>query len=138
MESKIDALNEFITTFDAEPDWLKLMDEESTELLEAIENVLKEASDLVYVTLGAIASGQIKDDSPDNILNENTDTALKWIESLCSIIPSETRDEAFRRVHASNMSKLGPDGKPLRREDGKVLKGPNYMPPVLKDLVRLP
>jgi len=43
--------------------------------------------------------------------------------------------EALRRVHASNMSKLGKDGKPLRRADGKVLKGPNYKPPVLTDLV---
>jgi len=32
-------------------------------------------------------------------------------------------------VHRSNMSKLGPDGKPLLREDGKVLKGPNYFKP---------
>jgi len=32
----------------------------------------------------------------------------------------------FEHVHASNMSKLGEDGKPILREDGKVLKGPNY------------
>jgi predicted HAD superfamily Cof-like phosphohydrolase len=43
-------------------------------------------------------------------------------------------DEALRRVHHSNLSKLV-DGKPLRREDGKVLKGPNYCPPDLLDLV---
>lgn len=44
-------------------------------------------------------------------------------------------DEALDRVHRSNMSKLGPDGQPIRREDGKVLKGPNYQPPTLIDLV---
>jgi predicted HAD superfamily Cof-like phosphohydrolase len=44
-------------------------------------------------------------------------------------------DEAMDRVHQSNMSKLGEDGKPIRREDGKVLKGPNYQPPTLTDLV---
>lgn len=33
--------------------------------------------------------------------------------------------EAFKRVHESNMSKLGEDGRPIYREDGKVLKGPN-------------
>jgi len=44
-------------------------------------------------------------------------------------------DKVYARVHDSNMSKLGDDGKPLRREDGKVLKGPNYHPPVLDDLV---
>jgi predicted HAD superfamily Cof-like phosphohydrolase len=43
-------------------------------------------------------------------------------------------DEALDRVQASNMSKLV-DGKPIRREDGKVLKGPNYQPPTLIDLV---
>lgn len=44
-------------------------------------------------------------------------------------------DEAFKRVHESNMSKLGPAGKPIYREDGKVLKGPNYKKPDLSDLV---
>lgn len=43
-------------------------------------------------------------------------------------------DEALERVHTSNLSKLV-DGKPLRRDDGKVLKGPNYKPPHLIDLV---
>ena len=40
-------------------------------------------------------------------------------------------DGAFREVHRSNMSKLGPDGKPIKRADGKVLKGPNFTPPKL-------
>ncbi len=44
-------------------------------------------------------------------------------------------DEALNRVHISNMSKLDEDGKPIYREDGKVLKGPNYKPPDLSDLV---
>ena len=44
-------------------------------------------------------------------------------------------EQALRRVHRSNMSKLGEDGKPVKREDGKVLKGPNYQPPNLNDLV---
>ena len=44
-------------------------------------------------------------------------------------------DEALDRVHRSNMSKLGEDGQPIYRNDGKVLKGPNYKPPYLKDLV---
>lgn len=44
-------------------------------------------------------------------------------------------EQALRRVHKSNMSKLGEDGKPIYREDGKVLKGPNYQPPNLQDLV---
>lgn len=43
-------------------------------------------------------------------------------------------DVALERVHHSNLSKLV-NGKPLRREDGKVLKGPHYRPPSLIDLV---
>ena len=43
-------------------------------------------------------------------------------------------DIALKRVFESNMSKFV-DGKPLRREDGKILKGPNYQPPFLDDLV---
>lgn len=39
--------------------------------------------------------------------------------------------EGFAEVHRSNMSKLGEDGKPIYREDGKVLKGPNYFKPDL-------
>jgi len=44
-------------------------------------------------------------------------------------------DEALHRVHESNMSKLDEDGNPIFRKDGKVLKGPNYAPPNLEDLV---
>ena len=41
-------------------------------------------------------------------------------------------DKCFEEVHASNMSKLGEDGKPIYREDGKVLKGKNFFQPDLK------
>jgi len=40
-------------------------------------------------------------------------------------------DRCFREVHRSTMWKLGRDGKPIRREDGKVMKGPNFTPPDL-------
>lgn len=43
----------------------------------------------------------------------------------------EIFDELSNEVHRSNMSKLGEDGKPIHREDGKVLKGPNYSKPNL-------
>jgi predicted HAD superfamily Cof-like phosphohydrolase len=45
-------------------------------------------------------------------------------------------EEALDRVHKSNLSKLGLDGNPIRRRDGKIQKGPNYLPPNLKDLVK--
>lgn len=38
-------------------------------------------------------------------------------------------DAVLAEVQRSNLSKLGADGLPLRREDGKILKGPNYSPP---------
>lgn len=44
-------------------------------------------------------------------------------------------DECFNAVHDSNMSKLGEDGKPIYRADGKVLKGPDYYPPNLEDVI---
>ena len=41
-------------------------------------------------------------------------------------------EEVFEEIQASNMSKLGADGKPIYREDGKVLKGPGYFKPNIK------
>lgn len=46
-------------------------------------------------------------------------------------------DACFAEVHRSNMTKLGPDGKPIYREDGKILKGPNYSEPDLKKVLGL-
>ena len=43
----------------------------------------------------------------------------------------QLKNAAFNEVHSSNMSKLGENGEPLLREDGKVLKGPNFSPPDL-------
>jgi NTP pyrophosphatase (non-canonical NTP hydrolase) len=88
-----------------------LIDEEWSEFHEAYhfedtEHQLKELADLVYVCFQFAASQE-------------------W-----------DLDEAMTRVHKSNMSKLGEDGKPIYRADGKVLKGPNYKPPQLSDLVK--
>ncbi len=74
---------------------------------EPYENELKELADLVYVCFQYA---------------EN----MEW-----------DLEEALDRVHKSNMSKLGLDGKPIRRSDGKVLKGPNYQPPILNDLINV-
>ena len=87
-----------------------LIDEEWSEFHEAFHfkdetEQLKELADLVYVCYQMAASQE-------------------W-----------DLDEAMHRIHESNMSKLGEDGKPIYRADGKVLKGPNYKPPILNDLV---
>jgi NTP pyrophosphatase (non-canonical NTP hydrolase) len=69
------------------------------------EHLLKELSDLVYVCYQMAA-------------------AFDW-----------DLTEACTRIHHSNLSKLGDDHEVLRREDGKILKGPNYYEPDLSDLV---
>ena len=82
--------------------------------------------------------GEISDES-----DQGTDPAamLKELADMVVVIYGYAAtygwdlDEALRRVHASNMSKFGVDGKPLKRPDGKVLKGPNYKKPNLQDLV---
>lgn len=44
-------------------------------------------------------------------------------------------DDCLREIHRSNMSKLGDDGKPILRNDGKILKGPNYSPPDIAKVI---
>ena len=46
-------------------------------------------------------------------------------------------DECFQEVHQSNMSKLGDNGRPIKREDGKVLKPDTYFPPDLKNVLSI-
>lgn len=53
--------------------------------------------------------------------------------SKCGLTP--VFYEAFDRVHFSNMSKLGEDGAPIKDESGKIMKGPNYRPVDLSDLI---
>ncbi len=45
-------------------------------------------------------------------------------------------EEVFEEIQRSNMSKLGQDGKPIYREDGKVMKGPNYFKPNIEEILR--
>tara|TARA_R110000787_G_scaffold204979_1_gene315493 strand:+ start:4666 stop:5049 length:384 start_codon:yes stop_codon:yes gene_type:complete len=89
---------------------IKLIQEEFAEVMDAVyykkdeASILKELCDLVYVCVGF------------------ADT-FGW-----------NFDVAFNRVHASNMSKLGKDSKPLYRNDGKILKSDQYREPSLKNL----
>lgn len=45
-------------------------------------------------------------------------------------------EEVFDEIQRSNMSKLGEDGKPIYREDGKVMKGPNYFKPDFEEILK--
>ena len=69
----------------------------------------------------------------ERLLKELAD--LQYVVSGMSVAFGLPLQQAFVRVHESNMSKLGEDGKPIYREDGKILKGPKYAPPDLEDLV---
>ena len=89
-----------------------LMDEENKEYLEAANNndlveVADALGDMLYILCGTI-------------LEHGMQYKI---------------EEVFDEIQRSNMSKLGADGKPIYREDGKVLKGPNYFKPdILKIL----
>lgn len=71
--------------------------------------------------------------SPEEELKELAD--LVYVVYGYANVKGWDLDEAVRRVHKSNMSKLDEEGKPIRREDGKILKGPRYKKPDLGDLV---
>lgn len=43
--------------------------------------------------------------------------------------------DVVREIHRSNMTKLGPEGKPIYREDGKILKSSSYSPPRLREIL---
>ncbi|MFL2601388.1 MAG: hypothetical protein ACJ0PU_04555 [Flavobacteriaceae bacterium] len=90
-----------------------LMKEENEEYLEAVKsNDLIEIGDalgdMLYILCGTIISHGFQDK----------------IEAL------------FDEIQRSNMSKLGDDGKPIYREDGKVLKGPNYFRPDIEKILK--
>ena len=72
--------------------------------------------------------------NPENMLKECLDLLAVTV-GYCATYGWDV-EEGFRRVHQSNMSKLGLDGKPIKNSEGKVLKGPNYQPANLSDLVR--
>lgn len=87
----------------------KLIKEELEEYLEACKNddlveIADALGDILYVTFGSIVEHGLQ----------------------------EKMKPIFDEIQASNMSKLGEDGKPIFREDGKILKGPNYFKPNIK------
>lgn len=124
--------------------WMKLVIEEMAELrVEDPGTVghLKEFSDVLYVMIGLqmtiplsfeimISEDEVKE------INELEAKLAKVVEKYTKYYTPDVVAEAFFRVHESNMSKLGLDGKPILREDGKVLKGPNYKKPDLTDLIK--
>ena len=75
----------------------------------------------------------------DNDLAEVADALGDMLYILCGTIIEHGMqhkiEEVFEEIQRSNMSKLGADGEPIYREDGKVLKGPNYFKPHIKEIL---
>ncbi len=70
-----------------------------------------------------------------NMLKEMADVQVVLSGTSVALKPLKHLDKAFKLVHASNMGKLGENGQPILRADGKVLKGPNYFEPDLAHLI---
>ncbi|MFI8378720.1 hypothetical protein [Leeuwenhoekiella sp. NPDC079379] len=74
-----------------------------------------------------------------NDLTEVADALGDMLYILCGTILEHGMqhkiEEVFNEIQRSNMSKLGANGKPIYREDGKVLKGPNYFKPNIKEIL---
>ena len=90
-----------------------LMKEENEEYLEAVQNndiieIADALGDMLYILCGTILEHGLQ----------------HKIEAV------------FDEIQRSNMSKLGKDGKPIYREDGKVMKGPNYFKPNFEEILK--
>ena len=96
-----------------------------SKLVDAIVERMRKGGRLFYI--GAGTSGRL------GVLDALTD--ILYVTYGYGAALGMDLDTSFKRVHESNMSKLDEDGKPIFREDGKVLKGPNYFKPNLTDLV---
>ena len=77
----------------------------------------------------------------DNSLVEIADALGDQLYILCGTIlrhgMQHIIEDVFNEIQASNMSKLGADGKPVLREDGKILKGPGYFRPNLSKFIEV-
>ncbi len=96
----------------------RLIKEETMEVLEAVEDLYLDPST----------------DGKTALLKELADLVFVCFQFAAAF--NLDLDEASQRVFTSNMSKLGFNGKPIYREDGKILKGPNYTEPNLFNLVQ--
>ncbi|WP_248723631.1 nucleoside triphosphate pyrophosphohydrolase family protein [Seonamhaeicola sp. ML3] len=79
------------------------------------------------------------DAANDGDLVEVADALGDMLYILCGTIIEHGMqykiEEVFEEIQRSNMSKLGEDGEPIYREDGKVLKGPNYFKPNIEAIL---
>lgn len=79
----------------------------------------------------------LADNDPVETLDALIDLQYVLDGAFLSFGLQDVKNAAFEEVHRSNMSKLGEDGKPIRRpEDGKVMKGPNYFKPNMAKFIK--
>lgn len=98
-----------------------------------IEEEMKELKDEVKIAIEESENkGSVSFVTKTQILKELCD--LQYVVSGFAVTFGLPIEPAFNRVHASNMSKLE-DGKPVKNEKGKVMKGKNYEAPSLTDLI---
>lgn len=94
--------------------------------------------DMYYIAIGNVL--EKSKDRQDSVRNVRTGKEFEL--RIATYYQNQARFnnervfKAFEEVHRSNMSKLGLDGKPVYREDGKIIKGPNYFPPDLRKFFR--
>lgn len=133
MKSNFELVRDFHFSFNKEPDpTFPTIPDENSIVLRA--NLIKEEFFELLEELGVYLdyNENIKYNSEKS--NRDLNKIAKELSDLLYVLYGTASafgipiDHVFREVHRSNMSKLGEDGKPIYREDGKVLKGPNYSP----------
>ena len=120
MKKQLNAVKDFHDTFGLNYNDSPTVDLEK-KIIELRFNLMKEENDEY------IEAARNKD------IVEVADALGDMLYILCGTIiehgMSDIIEDVFDEIQKSNMSKLGADGKPIYREDGKVLKGPNYFKP---------
>lgn len=100
---------------------------------------LGEAKNLLRFNLMKEENEEYLEAANNNDLTEVADALGDMLYILCGTIIEHGMqhkiEEVFDEIQSSNMSKLGADGKPIYREDGKVLKGPNYFKPEISRIL---
>lgn len=100
---------------------------------------LGEAKNLLRFNLMDEENKEYFEAASNNDMVEVADALGDMLYILCGTILEHGMqykiEEVFEEIQRSNMSKLGADGKPIYREDGKVLKGPNYFKPNIKEIL---
>ncbi len=100
---------------------------------------LGEAKNKLRYDLMAEENDEYFEAAQDGDLVEVADALGDMLYILCGTILEHGMqykiEEVFNEIQRSNMSKLGADGKPIYREDGKVMKGPSYFKPNIKEIL---